>query len=465
MTIRACPHSDHSVVETTIRPGGARARGKGVWKMNNSLLNDPTYQREIQGFLEHWKHRKHEFWTIGEWWDEGKRRIKITTIRNSVRQNRSRRKQEDDLMKELTKMKNAAQPQMDKVIEIEHQIEDIVQKRLEGVKIRSRASWIEEGERPTKFFFDLERKKQASACIHMLESDGKIITRDAEIMETIRIFYQQLYRCETVDMDSQHRLINNLDRKISHQMRMTCEGPVTTDELQHALKKMNLKKSPGPDGITIEFYQTFWNYLADDLVEVFNNNFLSQTMTDSQRESLLRLLYKKENRALLTNWRPISLLNTDYKILATAMAMRLKPALPFVIDEDQTCGIPERTTFDNILRVRDIANTAIARNTNVIMIGLDQEKAFDRVDRQFLMRILEHLNFGPSFCSWISTLYEGARCRAINNGHLSEYIRLKQGVRQGCPLSPLLYTIVFETLATAIRKDPGIEGISIPGTA
>lgn len=249
-TIRACPHSDHSVVETVIQPSGARGRGKGTWKMNNSLLDDPTYQREIQDFLEHWKHRKQEFWTIGEWWDEGKRRIKIITIRTSVRKSRNRRKQEEELKKKLTQMKNGAQPQMDKVIEIEQQIEDMVQQRLEGVKIRSRAAWLEEGEKPTKYFFDLERKKQNSACIHKLETDGKMVNNDEEIMETIRLFYQQLYSRETVDVESQRTLLNNLDRKISHEMRMTCEGPVTPDELQHAIKKMNLNKSPGPDGIT-----------------------------------------------------------------------------------------------------------------------------------------------------------------------------------------------------------------------
>lgn len=443
-SIRACPLSDHSVAEISIQPNGARARGKGVWKMNNGILEDKTYQREVRGFIEYWKYRKKEFQSIGEWWDEGKRRIKVITIRSLVRKSRNRRKQEDDLKKKLTQLKNEGRPKPDKIIEIEHQLNDIIQKRLEGVKIRSRASWIEEGEKPTKFFFDLERKKQSNAIIYKLEIDGQTVNEDTEIMETIREFYQQLYTKEAVDRNSQRKLISNLDRKISSQMRITCEGPVTKDELEHALKKMNLNKSPGPDGITTEFYQTFWDSLAEDIVEVFNSNFMRGSMTESQRESLLRLLYKKDNRALLTNWRPISLLNTDYKILATVMALRLRPTLPSIIDEDQTCGIPERTIFDNILRVRDLAKMASDRSTNLILIGLDQEKAFDRVDRQFLLKILEHLNFGPSFCNWITTLYAGARCKVINNGRLSEYIHLERGVRQGCPLSPLLYTIVLK---------------------
>ena len=187
-------------------------------------------------------------------------------------------------------------------------------------------------------------------------------------------------------------------------------------------------------------------------------------MTQSQQESLLRLLYKKQERELLKNWRPISLLNTDYKILATALANRLRVTLPDVIHEDQTCGIPGRRIFDTVLRLRHMAHEAKIKQQNLIMISLDQEKAFDRVNRNFLFKILERMNFGPPFIGWLKTLYAGANCKVINNGWLSEPINLECGVRQGCPLSHLLYTIVIETLANAICRHPGITGVSIPGT-
>lgn len=85
---------------------------------------------------------------------------------------------------------------------------------------------------------------------------------------------------------------------------------------------MHMNKSPGPDGLTTEFYNTFWNDFAPDLLEVYNDNFLRGQMSNSQQEALLRLLYKKHERELLGNWRPISLLNTDYKILATVLPNR-----------------------------------------------------------------------------------------------------------------------------------------------
>ena len=204
--------------------------------------------------------------------------------------------------------------------------------------------------------------------------------------------------------------------------------------------------------------------LADDMVELFNINHLNGAMTNSQRQSLLRLLYKKDNRQLLTNWRPISLLNTDYKILSTLMASRLRPTLPEVIHDDQTCSIPNRMIFDNVLRLRDMAHEATEKNLNIILINLDQEKAFDLVNRGFLIKIMQKLNYGPSFIRWIETLYSEANCHIINNGWLSDPILLRRGVRQGCPFSPLLYTMVIETLTNALCKDPKIEGITIPGS-
>ena len=119
-------------------------------------------------------------------------------------------------------------------------------------------------------------------------------------------------------------------------------------------------------------------------------------MTESQRNTLLKLLYKKYDKELLKNWRPISLLNVDYKIAAKVIATRLKPVLHRVINEDQTCGIPGRSIYKNIFKLRDIVHHTNKNKHQAILIILDQEKAFDKVDRNFLEETLERMNFGPS---------------------------------------------------------------------
>ena len=181
---------------------------------------------------------------------------------------------------------------------------------------------------------------------------------------------------------------------------------------------MHVNKSPGPDGLTTEFYHTFWTELADDLCAVYNYAHEQEQLPDTQATSILRLLFKKGKRRHLKNWRPIALLNTDYKILSTTIANRLKPTLSQVIGEQQTCGIPGRTIFETTMALRNIVHDVKTRGANGILISLDQEKAFDRVNRPFLEKIMKKLNYGPSFLSWIQTLYAGANCKIINNGHL-----------------------------------------------
>ena len=158
---------------------------------------------------------------------------------------------------------------------------------------------------------------------------------------------------------------------------------------------------------------------------------------------------KRERRCYLKTGAQ-SPLNTDYKILATVLATRLKPLLPKVINEDQTCGIPGRSIFQNLFRLRDIAYDASINGGDVIMINLDQEKAFDKVDRSFLFKTMSQMNFGDSFIHWVTTLYQNANSNILNNGWSSDPV-LHRGVRQGCPLSLLLSVIIAEKLAI---RDP-----------
>lgn len=163
------------------------------------------------------------------------------------------------------------------------------------------------------------------------------------------------------------------------------------------------------------------------------------------------------------NWRPISLLNTDYKLASKAITERLKNVMSSIVHQDQTCGVVGRSIFSNLHLIRDVLDMIDKTNETGILVTLDQEKAFDRVDHEFLMRTLSKFGFGPDFCNWISLFYNGVFSRIICNGKLTNPIFLGRGVRQGCPLSPLLYVLVSEVLSTQIRNCPDIVGFRLPG--
>ena len=153
----------------------------------------------------------------------------------------------------------------------------------------------------------------------------------------------------------------------------------------------------------------------------------------------------------------------DYKICSKALSLRLKKVLGSIVDPDQTCSVPGRSISSNLALLRDTLDFIERTGETGILVSLDQEKAFDRVNRSFLMNLLEHFGFGPSFCSWIFTLYNGAYMRILVNDFLSDPVPLLRGVRQGDALSPMLYVLCVEVLACRIRDSPAIEGFLLPG--
>ena len=151
------------------------------------------------------------------------------------------------------------------------------------------------------------------------------------------------------------------------------------------------------------------------------------------------------------NWRPISLLNTDYKLASTIITERPKKVMDSIVHADQTRGVVGCSIFSNLHLVRDLLDMIDKTDECGILVTLDQEKAFDRVDHAFLMGVLTRFGFGPSFRRWVSIFYSNVFSRIICNGRLTDPIFLERGVRQGCPLSPLLYVLVSEVLSTQIR--------------
>ena len=264
-------------------------------------------------------------------------------------------------------------------------------------------------------------------------------------------------------MQVQTELIDSLEFSLTDIERAGCEGLFTKDELFSALKGLQTGKTPGSDGLPTEFYLVFWDDLGDFLVLVLNERYRLGVLTYSQRQSLLRLLYKKDDKRLPKNWRPISLLNTDYKLASKVITERLKPVMSSIVHRDQTCGVVGRSIFSNLQLIRDILDMIDKTDEPGILVTLDQEKAFDRVDHEFLMRTLAKFGFGPSFCRWVSIFYNDVFSRIICNGDLSVPVFLGRSVRQGCPLSLLLYVLVSEVLSTQIRKCKQIEGFRLPG--
>ena len=179
------------------------------------------------------------------------------------------------------------------------------------------------------------------------------------------------------------------------------------------------------------------------------------------KNGLVTLLPKKDQDPnFVKNYRPISLLTTDYKLIAE-MANRLKLVLDELIHEDQNGFMEGRNIGCNFRTIIDLIEDILTLRIPQDQVLLDIEKAFDSVEHGFLCEVLSRLNIGDNFIQWVKTFYNCRKSYVINNGFLSKPIDMSRGIFQGCPVSPFLFLFAIEILAIGARSNDNIKGLKV----
>jgi len=245
---------------------------------------------------------------------------------------------------------------------------------------------------------------------------------------------------------------------LSSESLKKCEGLFTIEECFNAINNMKRNKSPGLDGISIEFYEKFWPIIGKLIVEVFNESHRIGILPDSQRTSVFSLIFKKGNIEDISNYRPISLTNVDYRIMAFVLASRLQNVIGEIVSYDQNAYIKQRYMGYNIRLVEDIIDHFDRNKGKGLLFMADFKKAFDTLNWDFMFKTLDFFNFGPDFKRWIQTIYTYPVACVKNNGHISDTFSIHRGVRQGCPVSALLFVLCVEILGLQIRQNSELSG-------
>ena len=246
-------------------------------------------------------------------------------------------------------------------------------------------------------------------------------------------------------------------------MNETLKAQLTEVEVFAALKDLPTGKAPGRDGLPVEFFVKCWDWTCDDLMEVFNEAVNSKTLCEELNTGLLCLLPKGGCKTNLKNWRPITLLGTVYKLLAKPMARRLQPMLNDIIRPNQTRFIKGRSIIDNVFLAFETMDWAVESQQPMVMLLLDFEKAYDRVEWKFLEGTMQALGFDGQWILWTRALYQDSWCSVRINGATSAPFKLTRSVRQGCPLAPFLYLFIADCLGYLLESDEGVVGILLPG--
>ena len=252
------------------------------------------------------------------------------------------------------------------------------------------------------------------------------------------------------------------DKALSGEKYAMLDEPITLEEIEIALSQAPKGKSPGLDGITVDWLSRFWPEIKTIFMEALNASFKEGLLTQSQRRAVVTMIPKpNRDHELLRNYRGISLLCCDYKLISATLANRLKKVIHDLIGEDQTGFIKGRQITDNIRITKDLLDYTKENSIPGYLILTDASQAFDCLNFDYIDATLKAFNFPPKFCSYLRMMRADSEKCAINNGTTTRFQAVGKGCAQGCNLSPFIYILAQETLSASIRKDKQITGITV----
>ncbi len=460
--------SDHSCIALKISPLPRQERGPGYWKFNASLISDDNYVEKLNNSIKEWIEKYDHFVDKRLTWELLKYEIRRFTCKYAAVKKKTENFEEQNLDKRLNYLEtllsnNPGNYVNDEYHTCKERLKELEDKKANGAIIRSRVKWLEDGEKSTHYFYDLEKYNYTKKNVRKLElENGEKLTGNDQILSEAQKFYESLYTSQYNNVDNNDFFDNCNIPELNMKERESCDKVITEKECFENLKNFKNNKSPGNDGLTKEFYVAFWKAIYKPLLECYAYSEEQGMLSNSQRQALIVLLEKQgKDRCHLNNWRPISLLNVDYKLLTKVLAHRIKNVLPSIISQSQTGYVMNSSINDSVRLVQDIIHYTDLTQSPGVLLTVDFKKAFDSIEWAFVFKALTTFNFGPVLINWIRIIYTNISSCIYNNGKTSQYFNLHRGVRQGDPLSPYLFIIGMEILSWAIKQNNKIQGFQI----
>lgn len=474
--------TDHELITLELELS-KQTRGRGVWKFNNQLLTDHDFVNSIKNCIleneiiyksndinDEYTTESIKFNISDQlFYETLKIQIRGLAIEFSSRKKKIENKREKDIENEIQKIFDQdLNDQTEKLRnDLENELEQIREKHIKGNILRSKANWIQHGEKCSKYFCNLEKKKYTEKLMYKLVGEnGCDLTNTKDIMDEQTRFYSKLYSEKTNLSDTHIKKFLDNDNpyieKLSEDEKVFCDADLSQAECLLYLKSMKNDKSPGMDGFTVEFYKFFWKDIGVYMFRSLKHAIASGELSVTQKQGTITLLPKgNKSKLTLKNWRPITLMNVDYKIFSGAVSFRLKNILKRIIGDTQKGFLEGRDISECTRLIYDVLHASKEKQLTGLLLKIDFEKAFDSVSHEFIDKCLNFLGFGMKFRQYIKMLYKNATSCILYNGHISNFFKVKSGVRQGDPLSPYIFIIAISTLIAAILYAPNIKGITI----
>lgn len=311
-------------------------------------------------------------------------------------------------------------------------------------KQRSGCAWLQLGDKNTKYFHAVANgRKNRNSVMAIQREDGTTVPND-QLPQFVNHHLTNL-----IGRNEPHARPFNLTGKVGPNISQELahlDNEITSEEVLAAINEMPNDKASCPDGLPIEFYKNFWTIIQGDLIHLIHDFFTNSCSIKTLNKATITLIPKKKTPTTLTDYRPISVINTVAKIITKVLANRLQIHLSTLIALNQTAFVKGRSMMDSFIAAREFLIHCKSRKLPAVLYKVDFEKAFDTVDWCFLINLLIERGFPPRWIAALLTILQSSTSAVRLNGNITRAFQHRRGLRQGDLLSLMLFILVADSL-------------------
>ena len=474
--------SDHRPVVMHLAPIGRRRQGPGLARARIAFARDRLLLRQLQ----EWVAEQATAAPLGDdrrllgWWPAFKHDLAVR-IRDLNLEHRALRQQAAAEVREAEQQQGVAeaalvaapagpisQAALQAVVEARRRHVAASMAAAADHEAARRRCAVAEGEHPSSAITRIvSRPASASLVTALRKPSGGLVASGPQMAREMARFFAAISARHTPDPTAVTRVLGAVDQ---HSTRLGASGAATVGdaevsaaEIAAAIKHTKPGTAPGPDGLAPEVWRHCGDAATQLLAALFSAIGRTASTPDGFLEGVICPIFKGGEATLPANYRPICLLNTDYRLLTKCLAKRLGSVIGQVVGPQQNAFVPGRCITANIAFLQSLPDALRCQGRGAVLAFLDIRKAYDTVSRPFLLQVMQRLGVGDGMLRWVRTLLSDTASAACVNGHVSAPVLFEEGVRQGCPLAPALFLFAAQALWCWLKACPVVGVGVVPG--